>query len=106
MLLKTLIDVFHKSDIFSIFNKLREVDIALYLLLNENQRHLVSYIQKEQIVFNEKTEKINYYAKYKNNFSQEKKVEVLANFIDQGKRGELTNEIDQKIFDCLDTNLL
>jgi len=78
----------------------------MYLLLNDKQRQLVNYIQREEIVINEKTDSINYYAKYKNNFSEEKKTEVLANFIEEGKSGNLTDEVDIKIFESLDESLL
>ena len=54
ILLKSLINVFHKTDIFSVFNKIRNIDIMLFLLLNDKQRQLVDYIQREQIVFNNK----------------------------------------------------
>ena len=85
---------------------MKDIDILLYVLLNEKQRHLLKYVQKEEICYNEKTEKINYYAKYKNNLSKEKKLEIVTNFIEEGKRGELTDEVDMKIFECLDENLL
>ena len=69
ILLKSLINVFHKTDIFSVFNKIRNIDIMLFLLLNDKQRQLVDYIQREQIVFNNKNEQVNYYAKYINNYT-------------------------------------
>ena len=62
ILLKSLLNVFHKTDIFAVFNKIREIDIMLYLFLNDKQRQVVKYIQREQIVFNEKNQHVNYYA--------------------------------------------
>jgi hypothetical protein len=105
-MLKSLIDVFHKTDLFAILGKLREIDLLKYIILTPEQRQYMSYMQKEDIVYDEATDDILYYSKYKNIYSEENKKKLIEKFINKGKNGELSDEIDQKIFNCIDESLV
>lgn len=78
----------------------------MYLFLDERQRQLVNYVQREEIHYNTNDENVSFFARYRNNLTDEAKNSLLVGFIDDGKKGKLLNDIDKKIYECLDDTLL
>lgn len=102
-MLHALNNVDNRTDIFTVLETIRTVEIMKYLVFNKTQRNLIEFIHRDQICYNEKNDELSFQCKYREyNLTEEEKSKLLLKFLEEGKKGALETDIDLKLYNSID----
>jgi hypothetical protein len=94
-----------KMDFMYIMEKINQVNILTYLLLDDSQKEVMRYIQKDQIYYDNVDNKTYIVNKCEKRLTEDLRVEALSMYFSRVRGNNLT-DVDKKLMGLIDEKLL
>jgi hypothetical protein len=94
-----------KMDYINILEKIERIDVLTYILLNDNQKFLLKYVDKFRLFYDTKDNKAIVTSKYNQKTEKINKLKGFETFF-QNVKNNTCSFIDKKLFEILDEDLV
>jgi hypothetical protein len=94
-----------KMDFMYMIDKVNQIDVITHLLLDDSQKALLKYIQKEQVYFDNSGNRTYFVSKHDKVLDDSQKIQAMSDFFNRVK-GNRCSDVDRKLLSLLDEELI